>query len=70
MPSHRSDQVDMCPNSIVHGGDTHWATQVFGRPPNGWLDLSTGINPFPYPVESIPVPAWTCLPDTAADWAL
>ena len=60
----------MCSNSVVHGGDIHWAEREFGHPPNGWLDLSTGINPFPYPVDGVPVSAWTRLPDTGADRAL
>ncbi len=60
----------MVSNSVVHGGDIHWAEQKFGHPPNGWLDLSTGINPFPYPVDGLPVTAWTRLPDTGADRAL
>ena len=56
--------------TVVHGGDTQWAERLFGRPPNGWLDLSTGINPFPYPVDGLPVTAWTRLPDGGADRAL
>jgi cobalamin biosynthetic protein CobC len=32
-----------------HGGDLDEATRIFGSPPQGWLDLSTGINPRPYP---------------------
>jgi cobalamin biosynthetic protein CobC len=31
-----------------HGGDLHEATRLYGTPPEGWLDLSTGINPKPY----------------------
>ena len=60
----------MFSNAVVHGGDIHWAERVFGRPPNSWLDLSTGINPFPYPVDGLPVTAWTQLPDTGVDRAL
>jgi cobalamin biosynthetic protein CobC len=33
----------------VHGGDLSAASVHFGRPAEGWLDLSTGINPCPYP---------------------
>ena len=32
-----------------HGGDLAWATRRYGTPEAGWLDLSTGINPVPYP---------------------
>jgi len=32
-----------------HGGDLSAADARFGTPEEGWLDLSTGINPFGYP---------------------
>lgn len=32
-----------------HGGDLAVATETFGVPERGWLDLSTGINPHAYP---------------------
>jgi cobalamin biosynthetic protein CobC len=32
-----------------HGGDLAFANARYGEPPDGWLDLSTGINPVPYP---------------------
>ncbi len=49
-----------------HGGDLHWAERRFGPPAEGWIDLSTGINPWPYPMPDISPEAWTRLPDTAA----
>lgn len=45
-----------------HGGDLDWAERRFGRPAAGWVDLSTGINPWSYPLPSIPAEAWTRLP--------
>lgn len=39
---------------IAHGGDISAAEAIFGKPENGWLDLSTGINPNPYPLANIP----------------
>ena len=33
----------------THGGDISTASDRFGVPKGGWLDLSTGINPFSYP---------------------
>ena len=33
----------------IHGGDISSANDRFGVPKGGWLDLSTGINPFTYP---------------------
>jgi cobalamin biosynthesis protein CobC len=36
-----------------HGGDLDEAAERFGMPRGGWLDLSTGINPRPYPVGDL-----------------
>jgi cobalamin biosynthetic protein CobC len=49
-------------SDFPHGGDLWLATKKFGEPPNGWLDLSTGINPRPYPIPEIPADAFTRLP--------
>ena len=38
------------PDHPVHGGDLAFATARYGESPEGWLDLSTGVNPHPYPV--------------------
>ena len=51
--------------SPIHGGDLAWAEQRFGRPADGWIDLSTGINPWPYPLPEIPADAWRRLPGDA-----
>lgn len=56
--------------TVFHGGDLSWAEDRFGRPAGGWIDLSTGINPFPYPVGDIPPTAWTRLPDSSSHAAL
>jgi len=48
-----------------HGGDLTAAEVRFGRPAEGWLDLSTGINPWPYPLPELAATAWTRLPDQA-----
>lgn len=48
-----------------HGGDTAWAEGRFGKPADGWLDLSTGINPDAYPVPAIPPDLWHRLPTSA-----
>ncbi len=45
-----------------HGGDLAFATAVYGEPDNGWLDLSTGINPDPYPLPAAPPQIVTRLP--------
>ncbi len=53
-----------------HGGDIDAAIARFGGTRGDWLDLSTGINPVPYPVGSIEPDAWNALPDRAAMDAL
>lgn len=52
----------------VHGGDLAFATATYGAPNGAWLDLSTGINPTPYPVPAglISGEAFHRLPDRAA----
>lgn len=45
-----------------HGGDLADAVRHFGVPRERWLDLSTGINPHPYPVDCVPGAAWGALP--------
>jgi cobalamin biosynthetic protein CobC len=49
-----------------HGGGLDAAIVKFGGPRIGWIDLSTGINPHPYPRASLPCDAWSALPDQAA----
>lgn len=51
-----------------HGGGLDAARAQYGD--GDWLDLSTGINPYPYPLPDLPPQAWTALPDTAAQEAL
>ncbi len=53
-----------------HGGGLDAAIARFGGNRAGWLDLSTGINPLPYPVAALPPDAWTALPDRGAQVAL
>ncbi len=49
-----------------HGGGIDAAAMRFGGVRADWLDLSTGINPLPYPVRLTQSDAWTALPDRAA----
>lgn len=49
-----------------HGGGLDAAVARYGGTRADWLDLSTGINPVPYPVGQIPENAWTALPDSGA----
>lgn len=50
-------------SGIAHGGNLAAAQTLYGNPPGGWLDLSTGINPHGYPVPPIPPDVWLRLPD-------
>lgn len=47
-----------------HGGDLAWARRHFGGDGEDWLDLSTGISPWAWPVHAVPVAIWQRLPDT------
>lgn len=49
-----------------HGGGIDAAAAQYGGDRIDWIDLSTGINPVPYPVGDLPHDAWTALPDKAA----
>lgn len=49
-----------------HGGGIDGARACFGGDRADWIDLSTGINPAPYPIPALPADCWTALPDRAA----
>ena len=49
-----------------HGGGLDTAIKQYGGTRENWLDLSTGINPNPYPIPDIPMHYWHVLPDEAA----
>jgi cobalamin biosynthetic protein CobC len=53
-----------------HGGGVDAAAIKFGGTRANWIDLSTGINPVPYPLGTIDAAAWSCLPDTRASTEL
>jgi len=48
-----------------HGGGIDAAIAHFGGARNEWIDLSTGINPIPYPLPEFADCHWTQLPDRA-----
>ena len=58
------------PKARDHGGGIDAAAARFGGSRGDWLDLSTGINPVPYPVGALDSGAWTDLPDAGATQAL
>lgn len=49
-----------------HGGGIDAAAARFGGARADWIDLSTGINPQPYPPPALPPDCWTALPDRGA----
>ena len=53
-----------------HGGNLGAAMAKFGGRRADWIDLSTGINPTPYPLPQLTTEDWTALPDRAAQMAL
>lgn len=53
-----------------HGGGIDAAAAQFGGTRTDWIDLSTGINPVPYPLEPITPNAWHALPDHSAQSGL
>jgi L-threonine-O-3-phosphate decarboxylase len=48
---------------LEHGGRLHRAAKAYGIALEHWLDLSTGISPFGWPVPDIPSSAWRRLPE-------
>lgn len=51
----------------THGGDLAAALTAPGAYAGTWLDLSTGINPLPWPVPAVPAEAWMRLPAADAE---
>lgn len=48
---------------MKHGGDLGDAVTRYGGRPDDWLDLSTGINPYSWPIENPPASCWQRLPE-------
>lgn len=48
---------------LEHGGRLRAAAQRYGIELVDWLDLSTGIAPWPWPLPAIPASAWQRLPE-------
>jgi adenosylcobyric acid synthase len=48
---------------LEHGGRLRRAAREYGIPLADWLDLSTGISPFGWPVPPPPAEAWRRLPE-------
>lgn len=55
---------------IWHGGDLGRARALFPAALEPWIDLSTGINPIPYPLPALPLSLWQRLPAANDEAAL
>ncbi|WP_165187011.1 threonine-phosphate decarboxylase CobD [Caulobacter soli] len=55
---------------LGHGGRLGAARTAWPNAPTPWLDLSTGINPCPYPVPALAPETWSRLPDPESLGAL
>ncbi|ERJ18791.1 Threonine-phosphate decarboxylase protein [Salinisphaera shabanensis E1L3A] len=49
--------------ALIHGGRLTEASRRYGIAPGDWLDLSTGIAPWSYPVPEVPIHVWARLPE-------
>ncbi|MFJ7814226.1 threonine-phosphate decarboxylase CobD [Pseudomonas asiatica] len=49
---------------LEHGGRLLRAVRQYGIAREQWLDLSSGIAPWPFPIPPIPMEAWARLPET------
>jgi cobalamin biosynthetic protein CobC len=55
---------------ISHGGDLDAARDRYPGAPEPWIDLSTGINPVPFPIPELPPEIWSRLPARSDEEAL
>ncbi len=56
--------------ALEHGGRLRAASRLFPGAKLPFLDLSTGINPVPYPIPDLPAETWARLPEPEAIDAL
>lgn len=52
----------MTMTKLEHGGQLAKVAKQYNIPAHAWLDLSTGISPFSYPIPNIPIQFWQQLP--------
>jgi cobalamin biosynthetic protein CobC len=57
-------------SALLHGGRLTEARRLFPGAPEPFVDLSTGINPVPYPVPDLPAEMFARLPEPEALEAL
>jgi cobalamin biosynthesis protein CobC len=53
-------------SALLHGGNLGDARRLFPGAPEPFLDLSTGINPYPYPMPQLSPDLFARLPEPAA----
>jgi len=63
----RADKERHSPTKVFtrhsHGGQLQAASRQYNIPLENWLDLSTGISPYPYPLPCVPGKCWQRLPE-------
>ena len=59
-----ADEIDL--RFFEHGGRLDLARELYGQAPEPWIDLSTGISPWAYPVPRLAAGDFHRLPDAAA----
>lgn len=59
------DRTDALADLLRHGGNLAAARRAFPDAPEPWIDLSTGINPVPFPLPLFPPAIWSRLPEMA-----
>ena len=64
MPDSLTDEIDS--RFFEHGGRLALARELYPSAPTPWIDLSTGISPWAYPVPQLPPEDFRRLPDPAA----
>ncbi|MEZ5890575.1 MAG: threonine-phosphate decarboxylase CobD [Xanthobacteraceae bacterium] len=58
--------VSQAAEPLEHGGDLSAARRLFAGAPEPFIDLSTGINPYPYPLPQLPPEMFERLPQADA----
>lgn len=58
-----TDPSDLARGRIAHGGRLDEARRLFAGAPEPFIDLSTGINPFPYPIPVLAREVYARLPE-------
>jgi cobalamin biosynthetic protein CobC len=62
--------ADKSVKPVAHGGDLGEVRRRYPDAPLPWIDLSTGINPVPYPVPALSPESWSRLPSREEQRAL